>query len=127
MSVITEAPSRVATVDGNGDDNILALGLQPATIDVWYGVYENGLWPWASPLLQTEPVLLERGVLDFEAIAASDPDVILSLYNAMSPEEYQKLYEAICERGCVVADSAYCQKPFAQSFPRRNRIVSGFS
>ncbi len=90
-AVIPAEPARVATVDGNGADNILALGLQPATIEVWYGGYENGLWPWAAPLLTTEPVLLERGVLDFEAIAKSNPDVILSLYNAMTPEEYQKL------------------------------------
>lgn len=90
-TIIPEKPQRVATVDGNGADNILALGLQPVTVENWYGGFENGLWPWASPLLTTEPVMLERGVLDFEQIAASDPDVILSLYNSMSQEEYEKL------------------------------------
>jgi iron complex transport system substrate-binding protein len=83
----------VATVDGNGADNILALGLQPVTSEVWYGGYENGLWPWASPLLSSQPILLERGALNFEVIAASDPDVILSLYNSLSPEEYELLTE----------------------------------
>jgi iron complex transport system substrate-binding protein len=92
-ALIPEAPLRVATVDGNGADNILALGMQPATSEVWYGGYDNGLWPWASPLLTTQPVLLERGALNFEAIAASEPDVILSLYNSMTPEEYEKLTE----------------------------------
>ncbi|WP_231592473.1 ABC transporter substrate-binding protein [Pelagovum pacificum] len=90
---IEEQPQRVATVDGNGADNILALGLQPVTIEDWYGDYEHGLWPWASPLLTTEPVMLERGNLDFERIVTSDPDVILSLYNSMSNEEYEKLSE----------------------------------
>ncbi|MCD7058676.1 ABC transporter substrate-binding protein [Pelagibacterium xiamenense] len=90
-TVIEEQPERVATVDGNGADNILALGIQPVTIENWYGDYENGLWPWASPLLTSEPVMLERGDLNFELIAAAQPDVILSLYNALTPEEYEKL------------------------------------
>ncbi|MFQ1701655.1 ABC transporter substrate-binding protein [Loktanella agnita] len=92
-TIIPERPARVATVDGNGADNILALGLQPVTIEDWYGGQPFGLWPWAAPLLTTKPVLLQRGVLDFEAIAAADPDVILSLYNAMTPEEYGQLSE----------------------------------
>lgn len=84
-------PERVATVDGNGADNILALGMQPVTIENWYGGYEQGLWPWAEPLLNTTPVLLERGNLNFELIASATPDVILSLYNSLTPEEYEKL------------------------------------
>lgn len=43
------------------------------------------------------------------------------------PEENQKLYESIIEHGLVVAESKWGQQPFAQSFPRRNRIVSGLS
>lgn len=43
------------------------------------------------------------------------------------PEENTKLYEAICEQGIVIAESPFRQKPFAQSFPKRNRIVSGLS
>jgi DNA processing protein len=43
------------------------------------------------------------------------------------PEENAKLYEAIKEQGLILAESPLGQKPFAQSFPRRNRIVSGLS
>lgn len=81
----------MATVDGNGADNILALGLQPVTTENWYGGQPYGLWPWALPLLTTDPVELARGVLDFERIATAEPDVILSLYNSMTDEEYEKL------------------------------------
>lgn len=90
-TTIPEAPARVATVDGNGADNILALGMQPATIEDWYGGYPHGLWPWAAPLLTTDPVMLKSRELDFEAIASAKPDVILSLYNALTPEEYDHL------------------------------------
>lgn len=43
------------------------------------------------------------------------------------PPENQKLYDEIKESGLIIAESPLGQKPFAQSFPRRNRIVSGLS
>ena len=60
---------------------------------------------------------LENGTV---AVIAGGIDIIY-------PEENTKLYHAICEQGCVVAESPFGQKPFAQSFPRRNRIISGLS
>lgn len=54
------------------------------------------------------------------AVVAGGIDVIY-------PEENAELYEEIRERGLVIAESALGQKPFAASFPRRNRIVSGLS
>jgi len=54
------------------------------------------------------------------AVVAGGIDVVY-------PPENQKLYESIIERGAVIAESALGQKPFAQSFPKRNRIVSGLS
>lgn len=43
------------------------------------------------------------------------------------PEENKDLYREITERGLVVAESPLGVPPVAQSFPRRNRIVSGLS
>ena len=54
------------------------------------------------------------------AVVAGGIDVVY-------PEENQKLYDEIKEKGLVVAESALSAKPFAASFPRRNRIVSGIS
>ncbi len=54
------------------------------------------------------------------AVVAGGIDVVY-------PPENKKLYEHICEQGLVVAESPFGQQPFAQSFPRRNRIVSGLS
>lgn len=54
------------------------------------------------------------------AVVAGGIDVIY-------PEENTGLYEEIKERGLVIAESPLGQKPFAASFPRRNRIVSGLS
>ncbi len=60
---------------------------------------------------------LESGTI---AVVAGGIDVVY-------PPENQGLYDAIKEKGLVVAESAMSAKPFAASFPRRNRIVSGLS
>lgn len=53
--------------------------------------------------------------------------VVAGGINVVYPEENQKLYDAIAEKGVIVAESAFGAKPFAAAFPRRNRIVSGIS
>ncbi len=60
---------------------------------------------------------LESGTI---AVVAGGVDVVY-------PEENQKLYDEIIEKGAVIAESAFGAKPFAAAFPRRNRIVSGLS
>lgn len=54
------------------------------------------------------------------AVVAGGIDVVY-------PEENKDLYKEITECGLVIAESPLGQQPFAQSFPRRNRIVSGLS
>lgn len=63
-----------------------------------------------------------QGALDTGTIA-----VVAGGIDVVYPEENQALYEAIKERGLVIAESPFGQQPFAQSFPKRNRIVSGLS
>ena len=60
---------------------------------------------------------LESGTV---AVVAGGIDIVY-------PEENKKLYEDIKERGCIIAESPLGQKPFAQSFPKRNRLISGLS
>lgn len=43
------------------------------------------------------------------------------------PPENKDLYAQIRARGLIIAESPFGQQPFAQSFPRRNRIISGLS
>ena len=60
---------------------------------------------------------LETGTI---AVVAGGIDVVY-------PRENQKLYEDICERGLVIAESPLGTEPAARLFPKRNRIVSGLS
>ena len=53
--------------------------------------------------------------------------VVASGINIVYPEENKGLYEQIKHHGLILAESPLGQKPFAQSFPKRNRIVSGLS
>lgn len=89
-TVIEAQPERVATVDYAGGDNVLALGFQPLTARSWFGPYENTFWPWAQALSTQDPAVL-GGELNFEQIAATDPDVILALRSGISAEDYQRL------------------------------------
>ncbi|MCK5384296.1 MAG: DNA-processing protein DprA [Alphaproteobacteria bacterium] len=61
------------------------------------------------------------------ALASGTITVVAGGVNVVYPEENQKLYDEIIEKGAVIAESAFSSKPFAAAFPRRNRIVSGLS
>lgn len=87
---IPTAPERVATLDYAGADNVLALGFQPLTVRKWFAPYPNELWPWAQALSEADPLLLE-GDLDFEAIAGTDPDVILAFRSGITSEDFARL------------------------------------
>ena len=89
-STIEKMPERVASIDYAGADDLLALGIQPVTIRYWYGDYDSVVWPWAAPLLTTEPTIL-RGDLDFEALAAAQPDVIIGLWSGITAKDYERL------------------------------------
>lgn len=89
-TVIPEQPERVATVDYAGGDNLLALGFQPLTVRYWFGEYEDGIWPWARPLLTSEPEVL-RGDLNYEQIAATHPDVIIAIRSGITQQDYDHL------------------------------------
>ncbi len=90
-TVIERKPQRIASLDFEGADNLLALGVQPVVIRYWYGDYLRRVWPWAEPLLQTEPSVLENGDLNYEQIAAENPDVIIALWSGIDEEAYTKL------------------------------------
>ncbi len=60
-------------------------------------------------------------------LASGTIAVVAGGIDVVYPPENQKLYDKICEQGLVIAESPLGQQPFSQSFPRRNRIVSGLS
>lgn len=99
-TVIEEKPERVATVGWANHDVALALGVVPVGFSASnYGVQDDsGMLPWTAEKLkelgeENPTIFQDTDGLDFEAIADSNPDVILAAYSGMTQEEYDTLSE----------------------------------
>jgi iron-siderophore transport system substrate-binding protein len=91
-TTIGSAPERVVTVGLTDQDAVLALGVVPVGITRWFDTHGNGVGAWAEDLLgDATPELLDGDAVNAEAIAALRPDLILALYSALTPQEYETL------------------------------------
>lgn len=99
-TTIETKPERVATVAWANHEVPLALGVVPVGMAAAnFGDDDgDGLLPWVEEKL-TEldaetPVLFdETDGIDFEAVADTDPDVILAAYSGLTQEDYDTLSE----------------------------------
>ncbi|RLV55858.1 iron-siderophore ABC transporter substrate-binding protein [Aeromicrobium phragmitis] len=97
-TTIESEPERVAAVGWSNDEVALALGIVPVGMTkANYGDDDgDGILPWTEERLEEldaeAPVLFDdtEGV-DFEAVADTQPDVILAAYSGLSQEEYDTL------------------------------------
>jgi iron complex transport system substrate-binding protein len=91
-TVIEEAPERVVSVGFTDQDFLLALDVVPVGIRDWYGDQPHAVWPWAQDELgDAEPEVLSADELNFEAVAALQPDLIVGVSSGMTAEEYETL------------------------------------
>ncbi|KJZ20734.1 iron-siderophore ABC transporter substrate-binding protein [Loktanella sp. S4079] len=97
-TTITAPPERVATVNWANHEVPLALGVVPVGMAAAnFGDDDgDGVLPWVNAKLDALgaeiPVLFDEGDgIDFEAVAASDPDVILAAYSGLSQQDYEIL------------------------------------
>ncbi|MGR9173929.1 iron-siderophore ABC transporter substrate-binding protein [Rhizobium sp. KDH_Rht_773_N] len=97
-TVITKKPERVATVAWANHEVPLALGIVPVGFAAAnFGDDDgDGLLPWVADRLKQlhagKPVLFDEGDgIDFEAVAATRPDVILAAYSGLSQSDYDTL------------------------------------
>ncbi|MCH4813805.1 iron-siderophore ABC transporter substrate-binding protein [Vreelandella neptunia] len=97
-TVLPEKPERVATVAWANHEVSLALGVVPVGFAAanFGDDNGNGLLPWVEARLDelgsAPPPLFDEGDgIDFEAVAASQPDVILAAYSGLSPADYTTL------------------------------------
>lgn len=92
-TVIEEAPERVVSVGLTEQDVLLELGVTPIAVTEWYGEQPHATWPWAQDLLgDAEPeVLSQSDGIEFERIAALEPDLIIGTNSGMTKKDYQLL------------------------------------
>lgn len=97
-TTIAKKPERVATVAWANHEVPLALGIVPVGFaKANFGDDDgDGLLPWVADKLKElgapTPVLFDEGDgIDFEAVAATQPDVILAAYSGLSQADYDTL------------------------------------
>lgn len=97
-TTIESEPERVATVNWGNQEVPLALGVVPVGMAAanFGDDDDNGILPWVEEKLDElggeEPVLFdETDGVDFEAVADTQPDVILAAYSGLTQEDYDTL------------------------------------
>lgn len=89
---IPAAPTRVVSVGFTDHEWLLALGVIPVGVRDWYGDKPYATWEWAQDELgNAKPTVLTNAELNFEAIAALKPDLIVGVYSGMTDADYAKL------------------------------------
>ncbi|TDQ45641.1 iron-siderophore ABC transporter substrate-binding protein [Actinorugispora endophytica] len=99
-TTIESEPERVATVNWANHEVPLALGIVPVGMAAANFGDDNGdgVLPWVEEKLDElgaeTPVLFdETDGIDFEAVADTQPDVILAAYSGLTQEDYDTLSE----------------------------------
>ena len=90
---VPAAPARVVTVGVTEHDTVLALGVTPVGVTDWYGDQPFATWPWAQDELgSAEPeVLSSADGLQYERIAALEPDLIIGTNAGLDETMYEQL------------------------------------
>ncbi|CUX55675.1 iron-siderophore ABC transporter substrate-binding protein [Agrobacterium genomosp. 13] len=123
-TTIASKPERVATVAWANHEVPLALGIVPVGFAAAnFGDDDgDGLLPWVAKRLAelkaTKPVLFDEGDgIDFEAVAATQPDVILAAYSGLSQSDYDTLSQ-------IAPVVAYPVSPWATDWREMIRLNS---
>jgi iron complex transport system substrate-binding protein len=83
-------PSRVVTVGWTDQDFVLPLGVVPVSTREFFEEYNN--YPWVRAATDGKGVTTwGADEIDFEAIAAQKPDLILAIYETIDKKTYDRL------------------------------------
>lgn len=91
-TTIPAEPQRVVSIGFSEHDGLLALGVTPIAVRDWYGDQPSATWPWAQDELgDATPEVLPSSELNFEQIAALQPDLIMGIGSGMTDADYETL------------------------------------
>ncbi|MDT7618566.1 MAG: iron-siderophore transport system substrate-binding protein [Pseudonocardiales bacterium] len=91
-TTIPAEPKRVVAVGFNEADFVLALGVVPIGVRDFIGGYDEAKRPWArAALAGASPELVGGNDIDFEKVAALQPDLIMGVYSFMDRNAYDTL------------------------------------
>lgn len=123
-TVIEKKPVRIATVEWANHEVPLALGIVPVGMARanFGNDSDDGILPWNRERLKdlqaAPPVLFDEGDgIDFEAVAATQPDIILAAYSGLSREAYETLSQ-------IAPVVAYPEAPYSTDWRQTIRLNS---
>lgn len=95
-TTIDSEPQRVVTIGWSDQDPVLALGVQPVGTTEWFNEQPGAIFPWARGAAgDAKPEIVSTagagGEINYEKVAAVQPDLILALYEDLDPSEYDLL------------------------------------
>lgn len=90
---IQEKPQRIVALGWGDAETVLALGIEPVGASDWLGFGGDGVGPWLKGAYKKSPTILGTMELDYEKIAALEPDLILDVRSSGDQKRYQKLSE----------------------------------
>lgn len=85
-------PERIVTAGYTENDVVLALGVKPVAEREFLGGYDYEARPWAQEALGGhEPEVVGSEEIDFEAVAAQRPDLIVAVHSGITEGDYERL------------------------------------
>ena len=91
-TTIESEPKRVVTVGYTDQDAVLALGVVPVGVGDFLGGYDWRKRPWAQKALGgAKPAVVSGQEINFEAVAAQRPDLIIAINAGLKKSAYERL------------------------------------
>ena len=90
---ITEQPKRIVALGWGDAETALSLGVEPVGASDWLAFGGDGVGPWLEDAYETSPTIIGTMELDYEQIAALEPDLILDVKSSGDEERYKRLSE----------------------------------
>ncbi len=93
-TTIEQVPERIVSIGYTDQDALLALGVIPVAVRYWYGDETNAVFPWAEDEANgaiPEVLNMAYGNLNYEALLALQPDLIIAVNSGITQDEYDTL------------------------------------
>lgn len=91
-ATIPQRPERVVAVGYTEQDAILAFGVVPVGVRYAFGPEDDAFFPWADEAAgDAQPVIMPRDELNFEQVAALEPDLIMAVTAGLEQGDYDLL------------------------------------
>ena len=88
---IPAAPKRIVTLGQTDHDPAVALGFTPIALSGFVDSTYSPVRPWNKQAFSTKPPVLNMLEIQFEKVAALEPDLILAVMSGITKEDYAKL------------------------------------